>query len=102
VSYSEFKAFVKKGKIANLTLGKETISGTLSTDGLADGTDGPGDVGPERNRAGNRAVMPRTEDRRQEVVRTSVALPGAGSMMCCAVRRKKRGVSSFAARLGRS
>jgi cell division protease FtsH len=34
VSYSEFKALVKKGKVANLTLGKETISGTLSTDGL--------------------------------------------------------------------
>jgi cell division protease FtsH len=37
LSYSEFKALVKKGKVANLTLGKETISGTLSTDGL----DGP-------------------------------------------------------------
>ena len=34
VSYSEFKALVKKGKVANLTLDKETISGTLSTDGL--------------------------------------------------------------------
>ncbi len=34
VSYSEFKALVKKGKVANLALGKETISGTLSTDGL--------------------------------------------------------------------
>ena len=34
VSYSEFKALVKKGKVANLTLGKETIGGTLSTDGL--------------------------------------------------------------------
>ena len=34
VSYSEFKALAKKGKISNLTLDKETISGTLSTDGL--------------------------------------------------------------------
>jgi cell division protease FtsH len=34
VSYSEFKGLVKKGKVANLTLGKETISGTLSTDAL--------------------------------------------------------------------
>jgi cell division protease FtsH len=36
VSYSEFKTFVKRGKVSNLTVGKETISGTLSTDG-ADG-----------------------------------------------------------------
>ena len=34
VSYSEFKALVKKGKVSNLTLDRETISGTLSTDGL--------------------------------------------------------------------
>jgi cell division protease FtsH len=34
VSYSEFKALVRKGKVANLTLGKETIGGTLSTEGL--------------------------------------------------------------------
>src|SRR2546425_2450709 len=34
VSYSEFKALAKKGKVSNLTLDKETISGTLSTDGL--------------------------------------------------------------------
>jgi cell division protease FtsH len=34
VSYSEFKTLVKRGKISDLTLGKETISGTLSTDGL--------------------------------------------------------------------
>ena len=34
VSYSEFKALVKKSKVANLTLDKEAISGTLSTDGL--------------------------------------------------------------------
>jgi cell division protease FtsH len=34
VSYSEFKALVKKGKVANLVLGKETISGSLSSDGL--------------------------------------------------------------------
>jgi cell division protease FtsH len=34
VSYSEFKTLVKKGKVANLTLGQETISGTLATDGL--------------------------------------------------------------------
>jgi cell division protease FtsH len=33
VSYSEFKALVKTGKVANLIVGKETISGTLSTDG---------------------------------------------------------------------
>ena len=34
VSYSEFKALAKKGKVSNLTLDKETISGTLATDGL--------------------------------------------------------------------
>src|SRR5882672_4127215 len=34
VSYSEFKALAKKGKVSNLTLDKETISGTLSADGL--------------------------------------------------------------------
>src|SRR5256885_1697438 len=34
VSYSEFKALAKKGKVSNLILDKETISGTLSTDGL--------------------------------------------------------------------
>src|SRR5882724_10088449 len=34
LSYSEFKALAKKGKVSNLTLDKETISGTLSTDGL--------------------------------------------------------------------
>jgi cell division protease FtsH len=34
VSYSEFKTLAKKGKVSNLTLDKETISGTLSTDGL--------------------------------------------------------------------
>jgi hypothetical protein len=33
VSYGELKAFVKKGKIANPTIGKETIGGTLSADG---------------------------------------------------------------------
>jgi len=34
VSYSEFKALAKKGKVSNLTLNRETINGTLSTDGL--------------------------------------------------------------------
>jgi cell division protease FtsH len=34
VSYSEFKALVKTGKVSNLTLDKQTISGTLSTGGL--------------------------------------------------------------------
>ena len=34
VSYSEFKALAKKGKVSDLTLDRETISGTLSTDGL--------------------------------------------------------------------
>src|SRR5882672_5101417 len=34
VSYSEFKALAKKGKVSNLILDKETISGTLSADGL--------------------------------------------------------------------
>src|SRR6266850_6987561 len=34
VSYSEFKALAKKGKVSNLTLERETISGTLSTEGL--------------------------------------------------------------------
>ncbi len=34
VSYSEFKALVRKGKVSNLVLDKQTISGTLATDGL--------------------------------------------------------------------
>jgi cell division protease FtsH len=34
VSYSEFKALAKKGKVSNLTLDRETVSGTLSTDGI--------------------------------------------------------------------
>jgi cell division protease FtsH len=34
ITYSEFKALVSKGKVTALTVGKETISGTLSTDGL--------------------------------------------------------------------
>src|SRR5947207_3817352 len=34
VSYSEFKALAKKGKVSNLTLDRETVSGTLSTDEL--------------------------------------------------------------------
>src|SRR4030095_1003310 len=34
LSYSEFKALAKKGKVSNLTVDRETITGTLSTDGL--------------------------------------------------------------------
>src|SRR3970040_169744 len=34
VSYSEFKALVRKSKVSNLVLARETVSGTLSTDGL--------------------------------------------------------------------
>ena len=34
VSYSEFKALVKKGKVSNLVLDKQTIRGSLATDGL--------------------------------------------------------------------
>jgi cell division protease FtsH len=34
VSYSEFKTLAKKGKVSNLILDRETISGTLATDGL--------------------------------------------------------------------
>src|SRR5437899_10002227 len=34
LSYSEFKTLVKKGKVSNLTLDKQTVSGTLSTKGL--------------------------------------------------------------------
>src|SRR2546425_7781240 len=34
VSYSEFKALAKKGRVSNLTLDKETVSGTLAADGL--------------------------------------------------------------------
>src|ERR1051325_11550524 len=34
VSYSEFKALVKKGKVSNLVLGKQTITGTLAADGI--------------------------------------------------------------------
>lgn len=74
----EFKAFVKKGKIANLTLGKETISGTLSTDGLVDGTARPGAVGLERTRAGDRI-----EDRRQEGRAHQRGIAGRRVMMCC-------------------
>src|SRR5437899_10657297 len=34
LSYSEFKALAKKGKVSNLTVDRETISGTLAADGL--------------------------------------------------------------------
>ena len=34
LSYSEFKTLAKKGKVSNLTVDRESISGTLSTDGL--------------------------------------------------------------------
>ncbi len=34
LSYSEFKELLKKGKISNLVLDKQTITGTLATDGL--------------------------------------------------------------------
>src|SRR5437870_11813401 len=34
VSYSEVKALAKKGKVSNLTLDKEPISGAVATDGL--------------------------------------------------------------------
>jgi cell division protease FtsH len=34
LSYSEFKALVKKGKLSNLVLDKQTIAGTLAVDGL--------------------------------------------------------------------
>jgi cell division protease FtsH len=34
LSYSEFKALAKKGKVSNLVLDKQTISGTVATDGL--------------------------------------------------------------------
>ncbi len=34
LSYSEFKTLVKKGKVSNLILDKQTISGALSTEGL--------------------------------------------------------------------
>jgi len=34
LSYSEFKTLAKKGKVSNLTVDRETISGMLSTDGL--------------------------------------------------------------------
>ena len=34
LSYSEFKALVKKGKVSNLVLDKQTITGTLAADGL--------------------------------------------------------------------
>jgi|SRR6266545_3564236 len=34
LSYSEFKGLAKKGKVSNLVLDKQTISGTLATDGL--------------------------------------------------------------------
>jgi cell division protease FtsH len=34
LSYSEFKALVKRGKVSDLTLDKQTIRGTLATEGL--------------------------------------------------------------------
>jgi cell division protease FtsH len=34
LSYSEFKTLVRRGKVSQLTLGKQTITGTLSTEGL--------------------------------------------------------------------
>jgi cell division protease FtsH len=34
LSYSEFKTLAKKGKVSNLTVDRESISGMLSTDGL--------------------------------------------------------------------
>ena len=34
VSYSEFKALVKKGKVSNLVIDRQTITGTVLTDGL--------------------------------------------------------------------
>ncbi|MGH7347436.1 MAG: ATP-dependent metallopeptidase FtsH/Yme1/Tma family protein, partial [Candidatus Rokuibacteriota bacterium] len=34
LSYSEFKALAKKGKVSNLTVDRDTVSGTLATDGL--------------------------------------------------------------------
>src|SRR5439155_1894471 len=34
LSYSEFKTLVNKGKVSNLILAKQTVSGTLSTEGL--------------------------------------------------------------------
>ncbi len=34
LSYNEFKALLKKGKVSNLTLDKQTITGTLSTEGI--------------------------------------------------------------------
>jgi cell division protease FtsH len=34
LSYSEFKALLKKGKLSSLVLDKQTINGTLATDGL--------------------------------------------------------------------
>jgi cell division protease FtsH len=34
LSYSEFKALMKKGKVSNLVLDKQTITGTLAADGL--------------------------------------------------------------------
>ena len=63
VSYSEFKALVKKGKISNLTLDKQTISGTLSTDGLE--TLLPKEKLDELKRSGDgarRFVVARVED----------------------------------------
>jgi cell division protease FtsH len=34
VSYSEFKAALRKGKVSDLTLDKQAITGTLTADGL--------------------------------------------------------------------
>jgi len=34
LSYSEFKTLARKGKVSNLTLDKQVITGTLAADGL--------------------------------------------------------------------
>ena len=63
VSYSEFKVLAKKGKVSNLTLDKQTISGTLSMDGLE--TLLPKDKLEELKRLGggpHRFVATRVED----------------------------------------
>src|SRR5947209_10053920 len=63
VSYSEFKALAKKGKVSNLTLDRETVSGTLSAEGLE--TLLPRDRAEELKRSGgekHRFVVTRVED----------------------------------------
>src|SRR4030095_9635707 len=81
LSYSEFKALAKKGKVSNLTLDRESISGTLSTDGFE--TLLPKEKVDELKRLGggpHRFVAVRVEDPGlvAELEQANVKVTGAG------------------------